>query len=305
MLDFKYRVFLSAAKLLSFSKAAKELSLTQPAISFQIRHLEEELGARLFVRYPNRIELTSVGTLLLKESGRLQSESLKMQEHVMQMLDKLWGSISVGASSTIGNYFLPPILAEFKSRYDDVSVKVVVGNTDEVLSYLSDGIVDFAIVEGPVKPKLWEVEKLFIDELVVIAPKDYTEARKGIITKKQLSQRPFITREMGSGTRAVIDSLKNGNQPLIPPSNVILELGSTTAIKRVVEDGLGVSIVSLMTLEKELRVLSLAVLRIPSFHLYRNISCVYPKGIEKTALVKEMVKMCKVMAEKITAKKEG
>jgi DNA-binding transcriptional LysR family regulator len=303
MLDFKYRVFLSAAKLLSFSKAAKELSLTQPAVSFQIRHLEEEIGARLFVRYPNRIELTAIGTLLLREAGKLELASTKVQERVMQKLDKLWGQISVGASSTIGNYFLPPILAEFKSAYDDVNVRVVVGNTDEILSDLSDGIVDFALVEGPVKPKPWEVEKLFVDELVVIAPKESPESAKGVITKKQLSHKPFITREMGSGTRAVIDSLKNGTKPLIPPANTILELGSTTAIKRVVEGGLGVSIVSLMTLEKELQVQSLAVLRIAAFPIYRNISCVYPKGIEKTALVKEMTKLCKLRAEKLSANK--
>lgn len=303
MLDFKYRVFLSAAKLLSFSKAAKELALTQPAVSFQIRHLEEELGARLFVRYPNRIELTPIGILLFKESGKLEAESTKVQERVMRELDKLWGSISVGASSTIGNYFLPPVLAEFKSAYDDVSVKVVVGNTDEILSDLSDGIVDFAIVEGPVKPRQWAVEKLFVDELVVIAPKEYPEADKGAITKKQLLQIPFITRELGSGTRAIIDSLKNGKQPLIPPSNTILELGSTTAIKRVVEDGLGVSIVSLMTLEKELKIGSLVVLRIPSFPLYRNISCVHPKGIGKTALVKEMLKLCEARAGKMVINK--
>ena len=302
MLDFKYKVFLSAAKLLSFSKAAKELSITQPAVSFQIRHLEEGIGAKLFVRYPNRIELTSVGTLLLREAGRLETESAKVQERVMQKLDKLWGQISVGASSTIGNYFLPSVLAEFKSAYDDVNVKVVVGNTDEILSDLSDGIVDFALVEGPVKPKQWEVEKLFVDELVVIAPKESPEAVKGVITKKQLSQKPFITREMGSGTRAVIDSLKNGTKPLIPSTNAILELGSTTAIKRVVEDGLGVSIVSLMTLEKELQILSLAVLRIPAFPIYRNISCVYPKGIEKTALVKEMTKLCKQRADYVGGK---
>ena len=303
MLDFKYRVFLSAAKLLSFSKAAKELALTQPAVSFQIRHLEEELGARLFVRYPNRIELTPIGTLLLKEAGRLEMESSKVQERVMRKLNKLWGSISVGASSTVGNYFLPPVLAEFKSVYDDVSVKVIVGNTDEVLSDLSDGIIDFAIVEGPVKPRQWTIEKLFIDELVIIAPKEYPEAAKGEITKKQLSQKPFITRELGSGTRAVIDSLKNGQQPLIPPSNTILELGSTTAIKRVVEDGLGISIVSLMTLEKELKILSLAVLRIPNTPIYRNITCVHPKGIEKTALVKEMLKLCKSRAGKVVTNK--
>ena len=305
MLDFKYTVFLSAAKLLSFSKAAKELSLTQPAVSFQIRHLEEEIGARLFVRYPNRIELTAIGALLLREAGKLESVSAKVQERVMQKLNKLWGRISVGASSTIGNYFLPPMLAEFKSVYDDVTVKVVVGNTDEILSDLSDGIIDFALVEGPVKLKQWEVEKLFVDELVVIAPKDCPEVGKGIITIKQLSQRPFITREMGSGTRAVIDSLKSGKKPLIPSTSIILELGSTTAIKRVVEDGLGVSIVSLMTLEKELQILSLAVLRIAAFPMYRNISCVYPKGIERTALVKEMTKLCKQQAEKIASNKKS
>ncbi|GMT43022.1 MAG: LysR family transcriptional regulator [bacterium] len=305
MLDFKYKVFLSAGKLLSFSKAAKEISLTQPAVSFQIRHLEEEVGARLFVRYPNKIELTPIGSLLLKELVRLQAESTKVQERIMSKLDRLWGTISVGASTTVGNYFLPPVLANYKSKYKDVSIRVVVDNTDEILSDLADGIVDFAIVEGPIKTKQWQVEKAFIDELVVIAPRNFPGLEKGVITKKQLAAQPFITRETGSGTRDVIESLKDESHHLVRQSKIILELGSTTAIKRAVEAGLGVSIVSLMTVRKEKELGTLWVLRIPEFHIYRTISFIFPKGIGQTAMVNEMVKLCRESGKKVTPKDSG
>ncbi len=298
MLDFKYKVFLSAGKLLSFSKAAKELSLTQPAVSFQIRHLEEGLGAKLFVRYPSKIELTPIGSLMLKELTHIQTESDRVQERIMRKLDKLWGTVSVGASTTIGNYFLPPILAKFKSTYMDISIRVLVANTDEILSDLADGIVDFAIVEGPVKTKQWKVEEAFVDELVVIAPKTFPFAEKGLITKKQLSALPFITRETGSGTREVIESLKSGSQPLVPVSNIVLELGSTSAIKKAVEAGLGVSIVSLMTLVKETKLDTLEVLRIQGFPIRRTVSFVFHKGLDQTALIKKMVELCRESRKK-------
>jgi len=297
MLNFKYKVFLSAARLLSFSKAAKELSLTPPAVSFQVKHLEEELGGRLFLRYPNRIELTPLGKLLLKEAKQIDGHSQKTQEKIMRKIGKLWGTIVVGASSTVGSYFLPPILADFLNKYEDVELKVLVGNSNEVLGYLSDGVIDFAIVEGPVKGNKWEVEKLLTEELVVIAPTDFPCMGKGMITKKQLSAQPFITREKGSGIRAIIDGLKDGKKPLIPDSSIVLELGSNSAIKRVVEGGLGLSIVSLMALENEMKLELLSILRIKDYPLKRDVSFVFSKGKQENLLINEMVKQCRERAE--------
>ena len=301
MLDFKYRVFLSVALVLSFSKAAKELSLSQPAVSFQIRHLEEELKVRLFIRHPKRIELTPIGLLLLEEVSHLERESEKARGRLMQKLDRYWGSIVVGASTTIGNFFLPPVLAKFKGKYPDVATRLLVDNTDQVLNHLSDGIIDFAIVEGPVNHKQWATEEAFTDELVVIVPRDFPGCRKGIISAQELSRQPFISREAGSGTRAVVDSLRIGKKPVIPPANVILELGSSTAIKKTVEGGLGVSIISLMTLDHELRLGSLRALRIGLFPMYRGISFIFPRGMGQAALVKDMVLMCREYGGEITA----
>ena len=303
MLDFKYKVFLSAGRLLSFSKAAKEISLTQPAVSFQIRHLEEELGARLFLRYPNRIELTPIGDLLLEELVKIEAHSEQVSQRIMKKLDRLWGTVEVGASTTIGNYFLPPVLASFKTLYDEVSLKVLVGNTNEVLGFLADGLIDFAIVEGPVKTRHWEVKEAFKDELVVIAPRDFYCGGDGLITLKQLSGQPFISREPGSGTRAVIDSLKDGNKSFIPPSNIVLELGSNTAIKKVVEEGLGVSIVSKMTVEREVKNRSLSLIRIKDFPINRTISFVFNRGVDKNKLVTEMIRLCEARAKEIAATK--
>jgi len=299
MLDFKYKVFLSAGRLLSFSKAAKEISLTQPAVSFQIRHLEEELGTRLFLRYPNRIELSPVGEMLLKELEQMEGYAEQAHQRVMKKLDKFWGTVEIGASTTVGDYFLPPVLAEFKTEYDEVGLKVLVGNTNEVLGYLADGLVDFAIVEGPVKTRQWEVQAAFLDELVIIAPRDFYCMGDGFITKKQLAGQPFISREPGSGTRAVIDSIKDGEKLLVPKSNIVLELGSNTAIKRVVESGLGISIVSKMTIAREVANKSLSVIRVKDFPIYRQISFVFNRGVEKTDLVSKMVKLCERRAREV------
>lgn len=301
MLEFKDRVFLSVARHLSFSKAAKELSLTQPAISFQIRHMEEEFKARLFMRYPNRIELTPIGETLFKELSRLDQEYTRMMSRVMEKLDKFWGTLVVGASTTIGNFFLPPLLAKFKRGHENVAVRALVDNTDQILGYLADGIVDMAIVEGPVKPKQWIVEEAFIDELVVIAPKNYPHEKKGMITREQLAKEPFISREGGSGTRAVIGSLLAEGTKLIPPENIFLELGSSTAIKKVVEGGLGVSLVSRMTIENEIQLGTLKVLRIEGYPIHRPISFVLSKGVEPGVAVKTMMELCRERGKKISS----
>ncbi len=307
MLDFRYRVFLSVARHLSFSKAAKELSLTQPAVSFQIRHLEEQFKTRLFIRFPNRIELTPVGELLYKELARVQQESQKVMGKVMEKLDQFWGALVIGASTTIGNFFLPPLVARFKREHENVSVKLLVDNTDQILSYLSDGILDFAIVEGPVKAKQWTIEEAFTDELVVIAPKDYKHEHHGVISKKRLAEEAFISREAGSGTRAVIDSLKVAGKPLAPPENIILEMGSSTAIKKTVEGGLGISIISRMTLEHELVLGALKMLRVEGYPILRPISLVFPRGVEQGTAVRAMVGLIREAGKKIAphGKKHG
>ncbi len=301
MLDFRYQVFLSVARHLSFSKAAKELSLTQPAVSFQIRHLEEQFKARLFVRYPNRIELTPVGELLHKELAHIHQESQRVMEKVMQKLGQSWGTLVIGASTTIGNFFLPPVVAKFKRGHANVAVKLLVDNTDQVLTYLADGLLDFAIVEGPVKSKHWIIEEAFIDELVVIAPKDYKQEHRGTISKKQVGAEPFVSREAGSGTRAVIDGLKVAGKPLIPARNIILEMGSSTAIKKTVEGGLGLSLISRMTLEHELALGTLKALRVEGYAIYRSISFVFPRGMEPTQPVKEILDLCREEGKKIGA----
>ena len=301
MLDFRYRVFLSVARHLSFSKAAKELSLTQPAVSFQIRHLEEQFKARLFVRYPNRIELTPIGELLYKELAHINHESERAMGKVMQRLGQAWGTLVIGASTTIGNFFLPPVVAKFKRERTNVVIKLLVDNTDQVLTYLADGIIDFAIVEGPVKSKQWVTEEVFTDELVVIAPKDYPHEHRGLISKKQVGEEPFVSREVGSGTRAVIDGLKVAGKPLIPPKNIILEMGSSTAIKKTVEGGLGLSLISRMTLEHELALQTLKVLRVDGYPIYRPISFVFTRGMEFGPHVKEVLGLCREAGKKITA----
>lgn len=301
MLDFRYRVFLSVARHLSFSKAAKELSLTQPAVSFQIRHLEEQFKARLFVRYPNRIELTPVGELLHKELAHIDQESQRVMAKVMQKLGQSWGTLVIGASTTIGNFFLPPVVAKFKRGHANVLIKLLVDNTDQVLTYLADGLIDFAIVEGPVRSKHWVTEEAFIDELVVIAPKDYAHEHRGVISKKQVGEEPFVSREAGSGTRAVIDGLKVAGKPLIPARNIILEMGSSTAIKKTVEGGLGLSLISRMTLDHELALGTLKALRVEGYPIYRPISFVFPRGMDASQPVKEMLDLCREAGNKITA----
>lgn len=253
MSDRRLQVFQTVARLLSFTKAAEALHMTQPAVTFQIRQLEEYFNTRLFDRTHNRISLTDAGVEVAKYSDRIFEIYREMENCVREMTGEIRGAVTLGASATVAEYLLPALLGKFKAEYPDVKVRLKVSNTEGIVSMIENNVIDLGIVEAPVANKHLNVEACLTDQLVVVAPHGHEFSNRDSINIKEVAEMPFICREEGSGTREVIMEylVQQGGQ--LDQLDICLELGSPEAIKGAVEAGMGVSILSLVSLSKELQ----------------------------------------------------
>ncbi len=258
MSDRRIQVFHAVARLLSFTKAAETLNMTQPAVTFQIRQLEEDFNTRLFDRGHNKISLTEAGQRVYEFSERIMNLYREMEESVRELTGEITGSLTLGASTTIAEYLLPSLLGNFKERFADVAIRLKVANTEGIVRMVEENEIDLGVVEGGVSNKLLLVETCLMDELVLIVPLAHPLAGDSSVTVQRLLQYPFVFREAGSGTREVIANYLESQGASENDLSNILELGSPEAIKGAVEAGLGVSIVSRAILTKEARLGTLA-----------------------------------------------
>ncbi|MGB5517302.1 MAG: LysR family transcriptional regulator [Gammaproteobacteria bacterium] len=252
MADRRLKIFHTVARLLNFTKAAEELHMTQPAVTFQIRQLEEQFNTRLFDRTHNKVTLTEVGKQVYFYSDRILKLYEEMTRSITDMTGDVSGSVTLGASTTIAEYMLPLLIGAFKVKYPDVMINLRESNSEDIVSMVENNDIDLGIVEGSVNNKNLMVEECKMDHLVVIMPNDHVLASEKQLRVEDFVSYPFISREHGSGTQEVITSYveKHGHGEVL---NICFELSSPEAIKGAVEAGMGISIVSQATIIKELK----------------------------------------------------
>src|SRR3990172_6543578 len=244
MEDHKLRVFCAVAETKSFSKASELIHLTQPAVSLQVQAMEELYETRLFDRSGNSINLTPAGEILYRRAKEILALYAEAQKNISEITGAIKGSLSIGASSTIGNYLLPTIISAFKKKVPQVNISLVVNNTKTITEKLNAGEIDIALVEGDVSKQRFAVETLLSDELVIIMSPAHPWAERRNIPGIELNKEPIILREEGSGTRQIILKRLEEHGMKLADLKISLVLGSTEAIKSAVEEGVGVSIVS-------------------------------------------------------------
>ncbi len=263
MSDRRLKVFHTVAKLLSFTKAAEALHMTQPAVTFQVRQLEEYFNTRLFDRTHNKVNLTPAGERVAEFAERIFDLYSEMENSVRDLTGEISGALTIGASTTIAEYMLPALLGEFKTRYPDINLRLKVSNSEGIVSMVEHNVIDLGVVESPVSNKNLIVEVCHDDQLVVIAAPDHELVKRGGPVKAgEIVKYPFISREEGSGTREVImqylmDENVNSNE-----MNLSLELGSPEAIKGAVEADMGITIISRSIIDKELKLNTLCELQL-------------------------------------------
>ncbi|MCG6974990.1 MAG: LysR family transcriptional regulator [Acidiferrobacterales bacterium] len=260
MADRRLQVFHTVARLLSFTKAAETLHMTQPAVTFQIRQLEEHFNTRLFDRTHNRISLTAAGDKVYEYADQILSLYGEMDNKVRELTGDVSGVLLIGASTTIAEYVLPSLLGEFKEKHPNVNMRLSVSNSVGVVHMVENNSVDVGIVESPISNKNLEVKVCWHDKLVFICPPDHPMAREKSIPVTSLTDMPFVCREEGSGTREFICAHLAASNIQMQDIDINMEVGSPEAVKSMVEAGLGISVVSQATVEKEVKLGTLVAL---------------------------------------------
>jgi len=291
MADRRLKVFHTVAKLLNFTKAADALHMTQPAVTFQIRQLEEYFNTRLFDRTHNRVSLTEAGQRVYSFSGRIFELYDEMEHAIREMTGDVSGIVTLGASTTIAEYMLPFLLGDFKAKNPEVNIRLKVSNTDGIVSMVENNVIDLGIVEASVSNKNLQVEVCRMDQLVAIMPPGHELAGCETVTGQQMTSHPFICREEGSGTREVIAEYLLDNNIKEEP-NVCLELGSPESIKSAVEAGMGISIMSQSTVQKEIKLNTLVAIPLEPA-LERPFSFVHQRHKFKVRAMEELLDFAK------------
>ena len=261
---------------MSFTKAADVLHMTQPAVTFQIRQLEEHFNTRLFDRTHNRITLTVAGELVKSHADLIISQYGEMDNEIRKLTGDVLGPLVIGASTTIGQYVIPRVLGDYQAKFPEVTMRLYVTNTLGVIHMVENNEIDIGIVEGPINNKNLVTEVCWQDELLLVTPPGHALAGPEPVRPDEIMQYSFISREEGSGTRQVISEYLTENKLSFSDMILAMEFGSSESIKSAVAAGLGISILSIATLDKEL---SLGLLEETSLtpSLKRSFTIVYQK----------------------------
>jgi DNA-binding transcriptional LysR family regulator len=268
------RVFEAVARRSSYTRAAEELHLSQPAVSMQVRQLEDQVGMPLFERIGKGIGLTEAGREIYHYSRSINRALAEMDDVVQSLKGVSRGRLSIAVASTI-NYFAPRVLAEFHRRYPGIHLTLDVTNRERIVRQLESNQVDMVLMGTPPGDVDVAAEPFMANPLVVIAPPDHPLAGERDIPLARLSSEVFVMREPGSGTRQSLERFLSESGTLIRHG---MQMTRNEAIKQAVRSGLGLSVVSAHTIELELETGRLVTLDVQGFPLPRDWYLVYRRG---------------------------
>jgi len=278
MIDIRLKVFRSVALNLSFTKAAQELFISQPAISKHIQELESEFHTRLFDRMGNKILLTHAGQLLLDDCEPILKGYQKLDFDMNAIRKKYNGELRIGASTTIAQYVLPEILADFINRYPNTSVSMLSGNSREIETALLSDRIDIGMVEGIISQPQLKYSTFMNDELVAIVNSKNQLCQKEEISLSELRELPVVLRERGSGTLDVIENSLQKHGMSLSDMNIVMYLGSTESIKQFVGHSDSIGIISVRSVSKEILRGDYKIIELQNTKLERQFRFVEKRG---------------------------
>ncbi len=285
-MDFRLKVFYTVANRLSFTKAAAELFITQPAISKHIQELEEKYKIKLFDRTGNKISLTQAGEVLLQHTNKIVEIYRDVDFDMSSLINQQRGLLRIGASTTISQYIIPPLLARFHQKLKDITVNLRNGNTEQIENALQKKEIEIGIVEGQSKNKSIKYIPFLKDELVLVCNSKNPLLSKKEINRDDLLDMSFLMREPGSGTLEVIEYALKPFDISLSQLTIEMELGSTESIKSYLMHSDCVAFVSIHAIEKELKNQELVILDIHNLTIERNFYIISLQG--KTDALSEL-----------------
>ena len=291
MENFKLKVFRVVADTLNFRRAADELHLTQPAITSQIKSLEESLGIALFDRISRDIRLTPAGTTLLQYVRQIEAISNDAVAALATFGGQEGIEISIGASHTIAVYLLPRLLLTLQKDWPKLRIHIMGGSTNEILHALTMHQIGVGLIEAPAfRPDL-KIEVFGEDELALIVRPDHRWAEKTELRAAELVQEPILLREVGSGMRKFVEEYLEKNGVLRQQLRTSIDMNSTEGILAAVEAGLGIGFVPCAVLDKALMTGSVKVIPLVKGPVRRQLSIVLLNGPEPKGPVGQLLKL--------------
>lgn len=289
---FRLKVFRSVAENLSYTKAAKEMFITQPAVSKHIQEIEIFYNTSVFERIGNKIILTQAGNLLYKYTIKILEDYDALNFEMNSLNNVVKGLLRIGASSTISQYILPNIMAKFIERYPNVDISVISGNTDEMSRALLDHKIDIGIVEGVDKVQNIRYSLFREDKLVGITAKNTKMDIKKTMKLEEIKTLPIVLRELGSGTLDVFERAINKNGVKLSDLNVLLYMNGSEAIKKFIKVYDAVGFISYECIKDDLNRREYKVIDITNINLSRELMFITPMGEDKkiTSVFKNFIK---------------
>lgn len=277
-MDYRDSVFMSVAENLSFSKAANNLNISQPAVTRHIKELEERYKTNLLERKGNKIYLTEAGEKVYNAFKEIAQQYRNLDFEIGQLHSSISGEFKIGASSTISQYVIPKVIASFHKRYPKIQIYLMNGNSFEMEKLLLNNQVDLALVENHSSQSGIRYKDFLDDELIVVTGKNSVYAKREKITKDHLMQIPIVLREQGSGTLEVIKQVLSEQNINFENLNTLIHLGSTESIKNFLQDFDGLAIVSEKAVQNELYMKTLVRLKVVGFTILRKFRIAYKQG---------------------------
>jgi len=265
----RLEIFAKVAELGSFSRAAEALFLTQPTISEHVRALEDELGVQLLDRLGRGATPTRAGQLLLGYAHRMLALSREAHQALERFQGRMSGELIVGGSTIPGEYVLPALIGQFKAKYPDILISLLIGSTRRVSDWLEEGRVEVGVVGARPASRALESKELMADELVVVVPATHAWATRRMATLTDLQKEPMIVRERGSGSREALEHALHEAGLSLARLRVVGEMGSTQAVKQAVRAGIGIALVSKRAVEDECRAGLLACVKVKDLRVAR------------------------------------
>lgn len=279
-MDYRDQVFLMVAENLSFSKAAEELFISQPAVSKHIKELESKLNSALFERKGNKVYLTKAGKMTYGYLKKIMQQYEELDFELGRMNDTYKGTLRIGASSTISQYIIPKVIAAFHKRYPKIELFLFNGNSFEIEKYLLENKIEVALVENDSSQINIKYVDFLDDEIVAVTGTQSAYSKLKSISLTDFQQIPIVLREKGSGTLEVIQKQLIKNKIKFENLKILIHLGSTEAIKNFLCDFDGIALISEKAIEKELLLKQITKISIKGIQFHRKFRIAFRQGQE-------------------------
>ncbi|MET4561736.1 DNA-binding transcriptional LysR family regulator [Lysinibacillus parviboronicapiens] len=280
------KTFMTLVEVNNFTKASEILHISQPSVSLHIKNLEQEFQTTLFIRSPKFVQITPTGEILYKRAKQIMALAEAAKNDILTFHHTIQGTLVIGASFTIGEYILPPILASLQQQFPQLELQVIIGNTNEIIQLAKLLQVDIGLIEGQALDNELIIEPFMQDELFIVGAQNHTLMKQSNITVSDLQQQNWVAREAGSGTRNYLDHLFRTNGLQV---RSLLTISSNQGVKESVMQGLGLSLLSRCVIERELKNGDIAILPFDGQHFMRTFSYLYSPTMKNNRNVETLI----------------